>query len=470
MSGVRGPIATLTVAFLLAVTAYPSASVGAEEKPKRVVFTNVNVFDGKSDALAEGMSVVVEGNLIKEVSKREVQAGDGVTVIDGGGRTLMPGLIDMHSHLGLQMPGLAAVENALWEEIAANTVIAAERWLMDGFTTVRDAGGMSGKGVKKLVDRGDLPGPRIYPSGAFLSQTSGHADMRALSMRNPLLSGVMDSNLERLDIGHAVDGRDSILAAVRRNLKQGASQIKIMGGGGVASEFDPWHSTGYTLDETKAAVEAAEDYGTYVMSHLNQPESIQRALEAGVISIEHAFAIDEETMQMLVDKGAFLSTQLTGTSEELFKLPSLTSENRRKLGIARDDMKNYFVLVKKYKPKQVFAIDAVLTTHSQADQQRAHEIWLFGHHFGNAAFLKATTSTAGELLAKTGDLNPYPLGPIGVIEPGAYADLLLVDGNPLEDLSVLGANELWYDAPPREGVEGIDLVMKDGKIYKNTLN
>jgi len=340
---------------------------------------------------------------------------------------------------------------------------------MDGFTTVRDAGGMSGKGVKKLVDRGDLPGPRIYPSGAILSQTSGHADTRAVSARNPLLSGVMDSNMERLDIAHAVDGREAILAAVRRNLKQGASQIKIMGGGGVATEFDPWHSTGYTVDETRAAVEAAEDYGPYLMSHLNQPESIQRAIEAGVISIEHGFAIDEETMQMLVDKGAFLSTQLTGTSEELFKLPSLTPENRRKLGIARDDMKNYFVLVKKYDPKQVFAIDAVLTTHAQADQQRAHEIWLFGHHFGNLAFLTAATSTAGELLAKTGDLNPYPLGPIGVVEEGAYADLLLVDGNPLQDLSILGANELWYDAPPREGVEGINVIMKDGVIYKNTL-
>jgi len=320
------------------------------------------------------------------------------------------------------------------------------------------------------VDSGVLPGPRIYPSGALLSQTSGHADVRMLGMRNPGLSGVMDSNMERLDIAHAVDGRGAVLAAVRRNLKQGATQIKIMGGGGVATEYDPWHSSGYTLDEIKAAVEAAADYGTYVMSHLNQPESIQRALEAGVISIEHGFAIDDETMQMLVEKGAYLSTQMTGTSEELFKLPSLTAENLRKLDIAREDMKDFFELVNQYQPKQVFAIDAVLTNHVQADQQRAHEIWLFNHHFGNFAFLKAATSTAGELLQKTGDLNPYPLGPVGVIEEGAYADILLVEGNPLEDASVLGANELWYDAPPREGVEGIDLIMKDGVIFKNTLN
>ena len=458
-----------SVAGVLLATAMATSALAQEEAaPPQTLFTNVHVFDGLNESRIENASVLVEGNLITAISTEAIDA-PGATVIDGGGRTLMPGLIDMHSHLGVQMAGIAAVEGAHWEEIAANTVIAAERWLMDGFTTVRDAGGMSGKGVKKLVDTGALPGPRIYPSGAFLSQTSGHADVRNLSMRNPQLSGVMDSNMERLDIAHAVDGRDAVLAAVRRNLKQGASQIKIMGGGGVATEYDPWHSSGYTLDEIKAAVEAAADYGTYVMSHLNQPESIQRALEAGVLSIEHAFVIDDETMQMLVGKGAFLSAQMTGTSEELFKLPSLTPENLRKLNIAREDMKSFFDLVKQYKPKQVFAIDAVLTNHAQADQQRAHEIWLFVHHFGNHAFLKAATSTAGELLQKTGDLNPYPLGPVGVIEEGAYADILLVEGNPLEDASVLGANELWYDAPPREGVEGIDLIMKDGVIYKNTL-
>lgn len=456
-----------TLAALLSVTLVQPAI--AQDESQQVLFTNCNVFDGVSESLAEGRNVLVEGNLIATIGDASLTA-EGAEAVDCGGRTLMPGLIDMHSHLGLQMAGVVAVETAVWEEIAANTVIAAERWLMDGFTTVRDVGGMGGKGVKKLVDQGHLSGPRIYPSGAIISQTSGHADVRALSMRNPGLSGYMDSNFERLDISHAVDGRAAVLAAVRRNLKQGASQIKIMGGGGVATEFDPWHSTGFTLDETRAAVEAAEDYGTYVASHLNQPKSIQRALEAGVISIEHAFAIDDETMQMLVEKGAFLSAQYTGTSEELFKLPSLTAENLRKLSIARDDMKNFFDLINKYKPKQVFAIDAVLTTHPQADQQRSHEIWLFGHHFGNLAFLRAATSTAGELLRKTGDLNPYPLGPIGVIEEGAYADILLVDGNPLEDLGVLGANELWYDAPPREGVATISLIMKDGVIYKNTLN
>jgi len=305
LSILTGLLFAVTSGIAVATSSSQQAEQSKEEKPIQVLFTNVHVFDGINEQRLENAYVLVEGNLIKMVSTEEIEAPQA-TMIDGGGRTLMPGLIDMHSHLGVQMAGIAAIEGAHWEEIAGNTVIAAERWLMDGFTTVRDAGGMSGKGVKKLVDTGALPGPRIYPSGALISQTSGHADVRNLSMRNPQLSGVMDSNMERLDIALAVDGRDAVLAAVRRNLKQGASQIKIMGGGGVATEYDPWHSSGYTLDEIKAAVEAASDYGTYVMSHLNQPESIQRALEAGVISIEHAFVIDDETMQMLVDKEAFL--------------------------------------------------------------------------------------------------------------------------------------------------------------------
>jgi imidazolonepropionase-like amidohydrolase len=266
-----------------------------------------------------------------------------------------------------------------------------------------------------------------------------------------------------------VDGRDAMLAATRRNLKLGATQIKIMAGGGVATEYDPWHSTGFTLDEMKAAVEAAADFGTYVAAHVNQPYSMQRFLEAGGLSIEHGLVMDEKTMKMIVEKGVYLSTQMTGTSKELYDLPSLTAENLRKLDIAQGEMKNYFDLVKQYKPKQVFAIDAVLTTRTQATQQRAHEIWLFAHHFGNFAMLKAATSTAGELLALSGRLNPYPLGKLGVIEDGAYADILLVDGNPLKDISVIGANKLWYKAPPRDGVETIRIIMKDGKVYKNTL-
>jgi imidazolonepropionase-like amidohydrolase len=448
-----------------------SATAQSAEEPVQTLFINVNIFDGSTDGLIEDKRVLVEDNLIKAIGDETLKAESSATVIDGGGRTLMPGLIDGHSHLGAQTGGLLATEAAPWDLIASNTVVAAQDWLMDGFTTVRDLGGMSGKGVKVVIDRGDLPGPRIYPSGAIISQTSGHGDLKLPSMRNSqMYGGVMDSNLERLEISRTADGRDAVLTSVRRQLQMGASQIKIMAGGGVASEADPWHSTGYTLDEMKAAVEAAADYGTYVAAHVNQPYSMQRCLEAGIVSIEHGFVMDEETMQMIVESGAFLSTQMTGTSPELAENPALTTENLRKLAIASSEMKDFISLVKKHQPKQTFAIDAVLTTRAQATQQRAHEIYLFGESFGNLAMLRAATSTAGELLAMSGKLNPYPKGKLGVIAEGAYADILLVDGNPLEDLSVIGAKELWYQAPPRDGVDTINLIMKDGVIYKNTLN
>lgn len=452
----------------LASFTHPIVAQDSSATMPLTLIQNVKIFDGKTEKLTPG-SVLIEDNLI-------VQAGDvseapkDATIIYGKGMTLMPGMIDSHSHLGAQLPGVAALEAANWDEIAARTVIAAKDHLMDGFTTVRDLGGMSGRGIKMMIDAGELPGPRIFPSGAIISQTAGHGDLTNLTARPYRLNGGMrDSNIERLEISVTADGRADVLAAARRQLKTGATQLKIMAGGGVASIWDPWHSTGYTLDEMKAAVEAAADYGTYVAAHVNQNYSIQRCLEAGILSIEHGFVLDEKTIKMIVKKGAYLSTQMTGTSKELYDLPALTAESRRKLDIAQAEMKDYFRLVKKYKPKQVFSIDAVLTTKKQADQQRAHEIWLFAENFGNFEMLKAATSTAGELLALSGKMSPYPLGKLGVIEEGAYADILIVDGNPLEDIGVIGGNELWYKAPPRDGVETIKLIMKGGKIYKNTL-
>jgi imidazolonepropionase-like amidohydrolase len=195
---------------------------------------------------------------------------------------------------------------------------------------------------------------------------------------------------------------------------------------------------------------------------------MQLALEAGVISIEHGFVMDEKTIKMIVKKNAWLSTQLTGTSKELAKLPSLTAENLRKLKLAHSQMDNYFKLVKKYKPNQVFAVDAVLASRDNYKRQRAHEIYLFSKHFGNFEMLKAATSSAGELLSKTKQTT-YHAGKLGVIEAGAYADLLLVDGNPLQDITVIGGNKLWLKAPTPKPIQSIKVIMKNGKIQKNTL-
>jgi imidazolonepropionase-like amidohydrolase len=361
------------------------------------LFTNVNVFDGKTNSLQNGMSVLVEGSVISRIGKN-IKAPDGATMIDGQGMTLMPGLMDMHSHLALSSSSLVALESSTWEEIGARTALVAEETLLDGFTTVRDAGGMNGKGVKKMIDLGELDGPRIFPSGGFIGATSSHSDFRFLTMRTPGIDGVNDSNLSRLGIGYVVDGPEAIMSVARRNLQMGATQLKMMGGGGVATPYDPWHSTTYTFEEMKAIVDVAKGYGTYVMAHLNQPESINMALDAGVMSVEHGFVIDEPTMKKLVDKGAYLSAQITGTSDELAKLPSLTPENLRKLKLAHGQMEAFFKLVKKYKPNQVFAVDAVLASRDNYKRQRRHEIWLFAKQFGNFEMLKAATSAAGQRL------------------------------------------------------------------------
>jgi imidazolonepropionase-like amidohydrolase len=468
---VRLPLISALVAVIIPLTGF-AAETESSPPPTQVLFENVNIFDGTSDALHRGKHVLITGNKISEISDvpLAVIQSTNMTVIDGGDRTLMPGLIDMHSHLAIAASSLVEFENTPWDALGARTAATAEDTLMDGFTTVRDAGGMNGKGVKKMIDSGELPGPRVFPSGGFLGSTSSHSDFKMLTMRNPRLNGSLDSNLARLEIGFVVDGRADVLAAARRNFQMGATQLKVMGGGGVATEYDPWHSTTFTLDEMKAAVEVANDYGTYVMAHLNQPVSIQRALEAGIISIEHGFVLDEPTITLLVEKGAYLSTQLTGTAADLMELPSLTAENLRKLKIAREQMKDYYTLVKKHKPKQVFAVDAVLMPRDAMKQQRDHEIWLFAHHFGNLAMLKAATSTAAELLALSGPMTSYHDGSLGVIKEGAYADILLVDGNPLEDIAVIGGNEKWMDAPMREGgIDTMRIIMKGGVIYKNTL-
>jgi imidazolonepropionase-like amidohydrolase len=454
---------------LLVLLAISCAQPGfaQQEEPTQVLFTNVKIFDGVTNQLTGSQNVLVEGNVIKEIGKGITTSNGGKT-IDGGGRTLMPGLIDMHSHLAFSASSIVELENSTWEALGARTALVAEDTLMDGFTTVRDAGGMNGKGVKKMIDQGELPGPRVFPSGGFIGATSSHSDLRLLTMRTPGIDGVNDSNLSRLELGFVVDGRDAIMAAARRNLQMGATQLKVMGGGGVATEYDPWHSTTYTFDEMKAVVDVAQGYGSYVMAHLNQSESVDMALDAGVMSIEHGFVIDEPTMKKLVKKGAYLSAQMTGTSRELAELPSLTPENLRKLDLAHGQMQDFLSLVKKYQPNQVFAVDAVLASRDNYKRQRRHEIWLFAHHFGNFAMLKAATSKAGELALLT-KLTNYHAGKIGVIEEGAYADILLVDGNPLEDISVIGGSELWLKAPEPTDVETIRIIMKDGVFYKNTI-
>jgi imidazolonepropionase-like amidohydrolase len=429
------------------------------------LFTNVNVFDGVNDKLHKNCNVLVENNIIQDVCTK-VKTAD--TVIDGLSTTLMPGMIDSHSHMNVMEPGgLKEWESTTWERIGSMAVATAQDMFLEGFTTIRDMGGMA-SGLKKTIDEGYLEGPRIYPSGAYISQTSGHGDLTLASQQlNP-----EHSNVVKLGITAIVDGEDEVRKAVRRNIASGASQIKIMMGGGISSEKGPLFAAQFTDSEITAAVEEAAARQTYVATHLYQPEHVIRALNLGVKSIEHGQFIDEKGMKLLVKKGAFIAPFTAAMSPEVFKHPVYGKEGSPQYIKSKEfqrDSKNFAALVNKYEPNLVFAGDVVFLPGENARRQRDFEKSYFASLFGNFNALKALTSTPGKLAQITGGTNPYP-NKLGVIEKGAYADILLVQGNPLEDISAIGAVPVLFSAPSRnKNIESIKIIMKDGKIYKNTL-
>lgn len=492
---------------LLFVSLFSSANVLAAASA--ILFKNVKIWDGTSDHLKNGYDVLVIDNKIKRVEENIFSAAtvevdvrseksketsvsveyqsyttykiseEGkkekieipLEIIDGDSKTLMPGLIDMHVHLHVAMVsgGIPGFEMMGWQEIGARAVARARDRFLEGFTTVRDMGATDA-GLKKVIDDGTLIGPRIYPSAAYVSQTSGHFDLRMPTMRNPSLSQYQDSNLNRLGIAIIADGPDAVTAAVRQNLSQGATQIKVSNSGGVVSQMDPLHTRQYSKAELEAAVQTAADWGTYVATHSITDDSVVRALEAGVISIEHASFLTEETARLVKEKGAYLSANLTSYSEYALQIPHMKTEpSKSKMESIVKYGSRFKKIVEKIKPKMVFSTDVVGGDLTSARQHRDHEKWLHAKFFGNLAMLKSATSVAGELLAKTGPLNPYP-HKLGVIEPGAYADLLIVEGNPIEDITVIGANPKWFDAEPRgEGISSIRFIMKNGEVFKNTI-
>jgi imidazolonepropionase-like amidohydrolase len=440
-----------------------------EKASSQILFTNVRVFDGASDSLSAPTHVLVVDNLIVQVSPA-ASAGPDSTVIDGGGRTLMPGLIDGHVHIMINDDFGPIETNLELTDLAINSVVVAERFLMDGFTAVRDMGGPA-FGIQRAVDSGLVPGPRIYPSGAFISQTSGHGDFRDRGDTSYSING-KDSlaNFERFGIGMVADGVPEVLAATRLNLRLGATQIKIMAGGGGSSRFDPIDTTQYSVEETCAIVEAAADWGTYVGAHVFTDRAVNRLLECGVKTFDHGFFISEETMIKIAAAGGYVVPQMWGISPGLAKNPLMPAAKIPMVLELGEKYKDFGRNLLKHGVKVVFQSDYV-GAFADAERARRHEIWWRTQTFdSNYEVLKQMTSTAGEMLALSGPRNPYPEGPQGVIQPGAYADLLIVDGNPLEDITVIGGTEQWWDADPEwKPIETIRLIMKDGKIHKNTL-
>lgn len=454
------------IAAVIALGVGLAPALAQEQAPTQVLFTNVNIFDGASESLITGQDVLVANNLIEQIGPG--LSASGATVIDGGGRTLMPGLIDCHSHLNINGPhGLSSTEGEqTWQDIATVAVAKGRVFLEEGFTTVRDMGGMAA-GLQRQIDAGLVDGPRIYPAGAFIGPPGGHGDFRVYTM--PQTPGV--SQTERLGIAYLVNGPDDVTAAARQNFMQGATQLKLMQTGGVASLFDPWQLNGLNEDEIRAAVQVANNYGSYVGAHSYSKDSILRALELGVKTIEHGFMFDGEIAKMMEAKGAYLVTQMTSQAPGLADDPALQDPRTAyKLQTAQAAFRDFVTNVKTYQPKFGFQVDVVGGPEATR-KQIAYEKYLHADFFGNHHMLKAATSTAGEIVALSGMvLNPYKEGKLGVVEEGAYADLLLVDGNPLEDITVIGAVDKWQDAPSRDGVETIRIIMKDGKFFKNTLN
>ncbi len=440
--------------------------LAAQEAENAILFTNVNIFDGSSESLQNGMNVLVEDNLISQISSSPISAS-GATVIDGGGRTLMPGLVDLHAHLlASGDKGLVDLEaNFTWEDLGLRMAAMAGLWLREGFTTVRDMGGACG-GLRRQIDAGIIEGPRVYPSCAWIGPPGGHSDMRNITMpQTPMVSQV-----ERLGITANVNGANDVTAVARQNFMMGATQLKIMQTGGVASLFDPWQLNGLNEDEIAAAVAVANNYGSYVGAHSYTKDAIMRALEMGVMTIEHGFMFDADINALMQEKGAYLVTQMTSQAPGLAEIGALQDPRTAyKLQTAQAAFAAYVENVRTLQPKFGFMVDCV-GSPATCEKQIAYEKWLHADFFGNHHMLKAATGTAGEILALTGAvMNPYFEGPLGVIQEGAYADILLVDGNPLEDITVIGGVDTWFDAPPRDGVETIRIIMKNGVIYKNTL-
>jgi imidazolonepropionase-like amidohydrolase len=434
-------------------SAWPQDSGSAPARGAVTLLENVRIFDGRGSALSAPSHVLVRGNIIERISTAPIPVDRraDTSIIDGNGRTLMPGLIDAHWHAML----IRVTPAQSFGDVGyVNLVAAAEATdtLMRGFTTVRDVGGPV-FGLKRAIDEGVVKGPRIYPSGAVITVTSGHGDFRQLTDLPRTIGGML-TRMEQVGGAMVADSPDEVRVRTREQLMQGASQIKVTAGGGVSSPFSPIDVSTFTEAELRAAVEAAENWGTYVAAHAFTPAAIQRAIAAGVTCIEHGMLMDEATAKLMAEKGIWLSMQ--PLPEDLRLGFPVGSVQRAKADEVWPGIARTYELAKKYKIKTAWGTD-VLFSAALARQQGAILASL-SRWYAPAEALVMATSTNAELLALSGKRNPYP-GKLGVVEEGALADLLLVDGNPLENINLV--------ADPHKNFL---VIMKDGRIYKNALS
>lgn len=438
------------------------AEESATDRPSAILIRNVNIFDGKGDDLIMGRDVLIQGNKIQKISG-SIPKPANARVIDGAGRTLMPGLIEAHGHLMTNASVEKMMATMYWDENAARMVDRAGHYLEFGFTTVRDVAGWV-FGIKHAIDDGTIPGPRLYASGAGISQTVGHGDVRLPFQKNPYLgrfpsnANPQNGNVQYLGHLTLADGVPEVQKAARENLAAGAAFIKLMAGGGIASFDDPLQAIQYTKEELAAAQVEAEHYGTYVTVHAHMDRAINNAFDAGIRHFEHATIMNDKTMEKLGKAGAYICPQAYLFLQKPEENPSWTNDiQRKKAQLAYEGVENVLKKASKYGIKVLWGTDVI--GPANVFENMVLEWKYRAPYFGNAEQLKQATSLNAEVLALTTFRNPYPEAPLGVIEEGAYADILLINGNPVEDIMIMTEPRKYFD-----------LIMKDGKIYKNKIN
>ena len=424
--------------------------ISTTQQTTPILFERVNIFDGKTNKITYNQYVLIEGNVISVISPTPIASGVNTISINAEGKTLMPGLIDVHVHM---IFGAMSMADMMSPNLSPETIVEkagqqAEKMLMRGFTAVRDVGGPS-FALKAEIDKGTIAGPRIWPAGATISQTSGHGDFRLPHEPSRRFYGEV-SRAEKFGATFIADGRDEVLTAVRENLRMGASQIKLMAGGGTSSAYDPVDVTQYTFDEMKAAVEAAEDWGTYVTVHAYTTRAVRRAIEAGVKCIEHGQLLDEATLKLMRKKDVWLSCQYL--AEDTPDMDPLRREKRKPV---IEGQEKVWPMAKKAKVKIAWGTDFLF--EPELNEQQNEYLSKLSKWLSNYEILKMATHDNAQLLALSGLRSPYA-GKLGVVEAGALADLILVDGNPLTNIELIA-----------QPAEKFLLIMKDGKIAKNIL-
>ncbi|WP_236981037.1 MULTISPECIES: metal-dependent hydrolase family protein [Mycobacterium] len=414
--------------------------------------SNVHVFDSVDARITEPMDVTVRGGLIAAVTPTADNGAETSTgpTIDGTGKTLLPGLIDAHWHAAFTtIPAIMAQLSEIGY-VFAKAVVSAEETLLRGFTTVRDLGGPV-FGIKQAIDEGAILGPRIFPAGAFISQSGGHGDFR---LPNEVPRGICGHLSYTEIVGAAViaDGEAEVLRGAREVLRRGASQVKLMAGGGVASSYDPLDVSQFTLAEMRAAVEAAENWGTYVTVHAYTPRAVRTAVAAGVRCIEHGQLLDEETVAMLAEKDIWWCLQPFLDDEDATPLPPASLPKFKQMVAGTD---RAYELAIKHKVKIAFGTDTLFDAHL-ATRQGA-QLAKLTRWFTPAEVLQQATFHNAQLLAMSGPRNPYP-GQLGVVAAAALADLILVDGDPVADISLI-----------TRPAETFSAIIKGGSLVKGSV-